>query len=299
MAWAAAGGALVFIGFIGLMPVLRRRARHVSFAGPHGDVFYDLDSVENTIERVVGRMNEIKSIDAHVAPADDNRRVEVSADVVLNPTGGSARDAATLVSQQIERAAEQMLGEDGVTKVVLRVKKILVDMKAPLLVTPSAPGHEARQEFQGIEEAEREAEEERRAALAKAEESRRAALAEAARVNAAAEARVVAPEPAVHEQTIPVELVLPAKREEEQYSYLPEDEDEEERKEEDEAAPLEYKNDLLDENPTPTQFKTEFIDETPAPSDTRNEFADDDDSGLPPLEELQEEDKDKDQPRSL
>lgn len=174
-AWVIAGVALIFIGFIGLMPWGRkRRARQVSFAGPHGDVFYDLDSIENTINRVVGRMPEVKSIASHVALADD-RRVEVSADVVLNPPGVSARDAASLVSRQIERAAEQMLGEDGVTKVVLHIKKILVDLRAPLSLAPepaapAAPGHEAVQEFRGIEDAERRAREEREAAR---EEQRR------------------------------------------------------------------------------------------------------------------------------
>ncbi|MDX9973936.1 MAG: alkaline shock response membrane anchor protein AmaP, partial [FCB group bacterium] len=195
MAWAATSIALIFIGGIGLLPVLQRRRRQVSFEGPHGDVFYDLDSVEKTIERVVGRMKEVKNIDAHVKPAEDHKRVEVSADVVLNPTGGSARNAATLVSQQIENAAEQMLGEEGVVKVVLRVKKILVDMKAPLVLAPPTPGTEAQQELHGIEEAEREAEAERHAAIAKAQrqadEERQAALARAARENAAAEAAVV------------------------------------------------------------------------------------------------------------
>ncbi len=134
LVWVAGGILLVLVGIVGLLPPLRRRrGRQISFAGPHGDVSIQLDSVEATLNRVVSKMPEVNKIHARVVPVDENRKVEIAADVVLNklPAVG-AREIARRVSNQLRNTAVHILGVDEVTSIKLDVSRIVVDLKKPM-----------------------------------------------------------------------------------------------------------------------------------------------------------------------
>lgn len=157
------GGLLLAgVGLLGLMPALKSRSdrsRRISFAGAHGDVFIQLDSVENTITRVIGKMPEVNRISVQVVPSDEGRKVLIMADVILNNLSNiGAREAANRVSNQIMYAATHILGVDEVTGINLRVRRIAVDLKA-LKATPAALATGAvaapAQTIEGVEEAER------------------------------------------------------------------------------------------------------------------------------------------------
>lgn len=156
------GLLLACVGLLGLMPALKSRkdrSRQISFAGAHGDVFIQLDSVENTITRVIGKMPEVNRISVQVVPSDEGRKVLIMADVILNNLANiGAREAASRVSNQIMYAATHILGVDEVTGINLRVRRIAVDLKA-LKATPAALATGAvaapAQTIEGVEEAER------------------------------------------------------------------------------------------------------------------------------------------------
>lgn len=155
------GLLLACVGILGLMPALKSRndkSRQISFAGRHGDVFIQLDSVESTITRVIGKMPEVNKIAVQVVPSDEGRKVLILADVILNNLSNiGAREAASRVSNQIMYAATHILGVDEVTGINLRVKRIAVDIKA-LKATPAALASAAAappQTIEGVEEAER------------------------------------------------------------------------------------------------------------------------------------------------
>lgn len=130
------GGLLMIVGLLGLLPIRRfgTRGKVISFEGAHGNVVIQLDSVETTLNRVVGKMTEVKKITVNVVPADDNRRVRVVADVLLyKDLKVGARETANRISQYIADTAVNILGVEEVTAVDLNVRGIIVDHIAPAL----------------------------------------------------------------------------------------------------------------------------------------------------------------------
>ena len=126
------GGALAIMGLIALYPAnVRRKHKTISFPGIHGDVVIELDSVEATLNRVIGRKPEVKRIKVTVDPSEDNRKARVTADVVLyKGVGTSAREAANRVSNYVSDAAVHILGVEDVTEINLNVRGILLDAEA-------------------------------------------------------------------------------------------------------------------------------------------------------------------------
>jgi hypothetical protein len=128
-----AGGVLMFIAFIGIIP-LRKKKRprnNISFPGIRGDVTIELDSVEANLARVIGKMPEVKKIKVKVSPSEDNRRAVVSADVLMykGSSGVSAHEIANRIADFLNDAAVNILGVEEVTKVNLNVRDIIVDSK--------------------------------------------------------------------------------------------------------------------------------------------------------------------------
>jgi hypothetical protein len=126
------GGVLAVMGLIALYPSShRRKHKTISFPGIHGNVVIELDSVEATLNRVIGRKPEVKRIKVTVDPSEDNRKARVTADVVLyKGVGTSAREAANRVSNYVSDAAVHILGVEDVTEINLNIRGIMLDAEA-------------------------------------------------------------------------------------------------------------------------------------------------------------------------
>jgi hypothetical protein len=139
-------GALgIIIAFIGIFPWRKRKRelKTISFAGVHGNVVIQLDSVENTINRAVGKLPEVKKVSVTVVPTEDARKVRVTADVTLHKAAGvGARETGDIVSAFISETTRRILGSDEVMAIDLNVRGILVDTKLPSVATAAAPVEE-------------------------------------------------------------------------------------------------------------------------------------------------------------
>lgn len=142
------GGVLAVMGLIALYPSShRRKHKTISFPGIHGDVVIELDSVEATLNRVIGRKPEVKRIKVTVDPSEDNRKAKVTADVVLyKGVGTSAREAANRVSNYVSDAAVHILGVEDVTEINLNIRGILLDAEASSLDLGLHEHHPVHQE---------------------------------------------------------------------------------------------------------------------------------------------------------
>lgn len=129
----AVGAGCVLLGLIGLLPLTRRKKgkKTISFAGTHGDVTIELDSVEATLNRMVNKLEEVQKVWVRVTPSEDNRRAYVKADaVIVKRSAGESTSAITQrVVDYLNDTAVNILGVEDVTKVDLNVRKILVDAK--------------------------------------------------------------------------------------------------------------------------------------------------------------------------
>jgi len=123
------GVVIAVISVPALLPLRKpRRKKTISFAGSQGQVAIELDSVETTLNRVVGKMQEVKRIAVTVVPSDDSRRAQVLADVVINkgPEAVGARTIANRISDYLAETAVDILGVEDVTTVDLTVRGIVV-----------------------------------------------------------------------------------------------------------------------------------------------------------------------------
>ncbi len=140
----AIGLGVAVIGLLGLIPCRRRNKRKtISFPGTQGDVIIQLDSVEATLNRVIGRLPEVKKVAVRAVPSEDGRSVQITAEVLLyKRTGAGARETANRVSEAIAEAAENLLGVEEVTSVDLNVRGIVVDSssQAAAFPEPDLPG---------------------------------------------------------------------------------------------------------------------------------------------------------------
>ena len=139
----AIGVAIAFISLPALFPLRKPgRKKTISFAGSQGQVAIELDSIEATLGRVVGKMPEVKRIAVTVVPSEDSRRAQVTADVVIKkgsePVG--ARVIANRISDYLAQTAVDILGVEDVTTVDLNVRSIVVHpAKAKPRPEPEAP----------------------------------------------------------------------------------------------------------------------------------------------------------------
>jgi len=139
----AIGVAIAFISLPAVFPLRRPgRKKTISFAGSQGQVAIELDSIEATLGRVVGKMPEVKRIAVTVVPSEDCKRAQVTADVVINKGAGhvGARAIANRISDYLAQTAVDMLGVEDVTTVDLNVRGIVVHpVKAKPPLEPEAP----------------------------------------------------------------------------------------------------------------------------------------------------------------
>lgn len=145
LAFLGGGALLMSVGLLGLLPFRRFRvgSKVISFQGAYGSVVIQLDSVEATLNRVVGKMPEVKKITVNLLPAEDNRRVRIMADVLLyKDLKAGARETANRVSQYIADTAINILGVEEVTAVDLNVRGIIVEQVAPALPLEQEPAAE-------------------------------------------------------------------------------------------------------------------------------------------------------------
>jgi len=140
--WGAVFGAAAAVaGLLALLPLKRpRRNNTITFPGSHGNVTLQLDSVEATLSRVVGKLPEVKKINVRVTPSEDNRRAQVTADVWMYKTSGpaGARELANRISDYLADTAVNILGVEDVTNVNLNVRGVIVD---PSKTTPETVPH--------------------------------------------------------------------------------------------------------------------------------------------------------------
>ena len=139
----AIGVAIAFISLPALFPLRKPgRKKTISFAGSQGQVAIELDSIEATLGRVVGKMPEVKRIAVTVVPSEDGKRAQVKADVVINKGSGpvGARVIANRISDYLAETAVDILGVEDVTTVDLNVRGIVVHpAKAKPRPEPEAP----------------------------------------------------------------------------------------------------------------------------------------------------------------
>lgn len=140
------GGAVAVAALIAFLPLLpkRRREKEISFHGTHGEVSIELEPVESTLQRVVGKMPEVKTVSIRVKPLDRPGRVSVMASAVLLKDGdGDARQITARVNNYIQIHTRKILGLEEV-EVKLRVRRFVMNMKTvkpePLLLEAPQPG---------------------------------------------------------------------------------------------------------------------------------------------------------------
>jgi hypothetical protein len=121
------GFGMIFLGVWTLIPMRFRehKPKTIAYAGTHGDVVIELDSIERNLNRVIGKMSEVKWIVVTVLPDEDKGKASVTADVKLNKgPGESARETANRVGDRLAEVAANLLGTDDITHVDLIVKGI-------------------------------------------------------------------------------------------------------------------------------------------------------------------------------
>ncbi len=142
----ACGVGLIIMGLLALLPLAKPgRKSTISFPGTHGEVTIQLDSVEETLSRVVSKMPEVKKISVRVTPSEDNHRAQVTADVLMYKGAGSpgAREIANRISDYLADTAVNVLGVEDVTTVNLNVRGIIVGGAEPSIArTKTEPAKE-------------------------------------------------------------------------------------------------------------------------------------------------------------
>jgi len=136
--WPLAGLLLLACGVMGLLSARAKRspAKSISYPGTHGDVIIQLDSVEANLNRVLGKLREVKWISVTVHPDEERGKARVSAEVKLvKGPDESAAQTANRVSDRLADIAANLLGVDEVTHVDMIVKGISLGAAAE----PAAP----------------------------------------------------------------------------------------------------------------------------------------------------------------
>ena len=133
-------GALLFIlGLLGLLPLSRtKRLNTISFPGEYGEVTIHLDSIEATLNRIVSKMPEVKKLQVHLIPSEDNRRAEVTGKLWIYK-GSEAVGVSEIIGKiqkHLRDTAVNILGVDEIVMGKLDVPGIIVSATAPKQAPP-------------------------------------------------------------------------------------------------------------------------------------------------------------------
>lgn len=136
------GGIFVVLGLIVAISYVmggkKKRKKSISFAGAHGDVTIELESVEGVMEKVAYKLPEVRAISIRLEPTDARSRVMVLAEAALmKDADADARMVTDRVQEYIKQHTRKILGVQDVD-VRLTVKKFLLNMRSvkpmPLLL---------------------------------------------------------------------------------------------------------------------------------------------------------------------
>ncbi len=125
------GGVLAFCFLLAFLPLWRgsRKGKTISFQGTHGDVTIELEPVESTMERVVGKLPEVKNCAIRLKPNKERTGVQAFATaVLLKDANADARQITARVNSYILAHTRKILGIQDVT-VNLKVNRFVVNMK--------------------------------------------------------------------------------------------------------------------------------------------------------------------------
>lgn len=139
------GGVFAGLAVVAILPRWRRRkkGREMSFSGAHGDVTIALEPVEATLERVAGKLPEVRSISIRLKPLEAQGSVRVIATAVLRKEADSdIRLLTARVNSYIKTHTMKILGANDVD-VKLKLKKLEMIMKTvrpePLMLEAPTP----------------------------------------------------------------------------------------------------------------------------------------------------------------
>lgn len=123
--------------FITLIP-RGRKDREVTFSGTHGEVSISLEPVEATLNRVVQKLPDVKTIDLKIKPMEDQGKVRVQGTAVLYKDADSdARMITARVCNFISMHTRKIIGVSDIEP-KLKVKRWVFRMKTvkpePLLL---------------------------------------------------------------------------------------------------------------------------------------------------------------------
>lgn len=145
-------GAVIIIVWtaLAMLPLLpkRRRKKQVTFVGTQGEVTIELQPVEATLERVVTKLPEVKSIEIELIPSNTDGRVLASArGVLIKNAEDDARMITARIQNYLRTHARKILGLQDIDA-KLHVDKWIMNMKSlkpePLLLE-SPPEEELAQ----------------------------------------------------------------------------------------------------------------------------------------------------------
>jgi len=129
----SAVGVLAIIGVGGLLlPWVRpkRASRKIEFQSQHGYIVIELDSVQQSLQKAMSKLPEIKSISLQVLPSDNDRRVRIVADViVIKPPGLGIRETAAELENKLAASAKRMLGVEDIASLDLNISRVLMNVK--------------------------------------------------------------------------------------------------------------------------------------------------------------------------
>lgn len=137
---------LAVMGVLAFLPLVpgRRKDREVSFHGTHGEVTIELQHIEDTLEAVVAKLPDVKTISISLKPQETPGQVKVFAVAVLRKDADTdARLITARVNSFIRTHTQKILGLQDVL-VKLKVKRFLMRMRTvkpePLLLeAPESP----------------------------------------------------------------------------------------------------------------------------------------------------------------
>lgn len=124
-----------------------RREREITFNGTHGEVSIALEPVENTLQRVVSKLPDVKSITLHIKPVEGLGQVRVMGTAILYKDAESdARMVTARVNNFIQIHTRKIIGIQDVEP-KLKVKRWVMRMKTVtpevLLLDAPSPEEEA------------------------------------------------------------------------------------------------------------------------------------------------------------
>jgi hypothetical protein len=127
-AYTILGVILLIIGLLTFLPRLPKMAKRIiKFQADKGDVDVNLKAVQDTINRVMNALPEVKTIRIQVIPTRDKKRISLKADAILiKDVGRSARGVAEHVKKSMHAAAANLLGGDMVVRSELYVDSVIL-----------------------------------------------------------------------------------------------------------------------------------------------------------------------------